>query len=188
MAIRKQHRSSNGQYSSLSKKAEVALGVALILAVLLYHLKEANAESGANIEATEAKYMELLIKVDALESNTVEISRNLTAEEEARVKAIAQAEELKRKNVEAMNSLTAAEREIISRESGFRVTADNPNSTAFGLFQMLIGNRKLYANKYGFHPDTTVPYQQVLMGRGYISDRYGTAEKALDFHKNAGWY
>ena len=77
---------------------------------------------------------------------------------------------------------------IIQRESGFKPTADNPKSTAFGLGQLIKQNRNSYAKKLGFHPDTIDPNQQLAMMLMYIKDRYGTAAKARRFKEANGWY
>lgn len=74
---------------------------------------------------------------------------------------------------------TALER-LINNESSWRATADNPTSTAYGLFQFL----STTARNYGVsHPDLDgrVPTvdEQVRAGLKYISDRYGTPSRAL---------
>ena len=79
--------------------------------------------------------------------------------------------------------------ELINRESSFDPTADNPRSTAFGLFQFLSGTAKLYGQH---HPDLDkqVPTveEQVTAGFRYIVDRYGTPSAALAFHDRLNWY
>ena len=83
---------------------------------------------------------------------------------------------------------SAAEQWIIGKESSNNVYADNPTSTAFGLGQLLIGNRQRYGRELGFDPNTTDYGQQLAMMRAYISDRYGSAQAAMDFWKAHGWY
>ena len=61
------------------------------------------------------------------------------------------------------------------KESRWDPRADNPKSTAYGIPQLL----KLKAND---------PYKQIDLGLKYIKHRYGTACKALDFHKRTGHY
>ena len=61
------------------------------------------------------------------------------------------------------------------KESRWDPRADNPKSTAYGIPQLL----KLKAND---------PYKQIDLGLKYIKHRYGTACKALDFHKKTGHY
>ena len=83
-----------------------------------------------------------------------------------------------------LSGMSASEREIIRRESGGDPTADNPTSTAFGLGQLLIANRR----KYMSNPNSTDCGEQIQAFRGYVRDRYGNADRALSFHKRNGWY
>jgi hypothetical protein len=66
--------------------------------------------------------------------------------------------------------------ELIWRESRFDPKADNPNSSAFGLFQQL----KL-------DPNTSIA-DQIRLGFKYIEHRYGTPCAALTHHNQKGWY
>jgi hypothetical protein len=84
--------------------------------------------------------------------------------------------------------LSSAEQWIIGKESSGQTTADNPTSTAFGLGQLLLGNRQKYGRQLGFDPNTTDYGQQLAMMRAYIKDRYGTAEQAMSFWQSHGWY
>jgi hypothetical protein len=61
------------------------------------------------------------------------------------------------------------------KESRWDPRADNPKSTAYGIPQLL----KLKVND---------PYKQIDLGLKYIKHRYGSACKALDFHKKTGHY
>jgi hypothetical protein len=88
-----------------------------------------------------------------------------------------------------VHGLSEAEAYIIQHESGGRPTADNPTSSAFGIWQGLASTRAYYAHKLGFdNPDTTDVNQQLQMFRAYISDRYGSAENAEDFWRTHHWY
>jgi septal ring factor EnvC (AmiA/AmiB activator) len=84
-----------------------------------------------------------------------------------------------------LSGTSAAERWIILRESGGDPTADNPTSTAFGLGQLLLGNRILYL---GRDYATTDCGRQLAAFRAYVRDRYGTAERAKAFWQANGWY
>ena len=84
-----------------------------------------------------------------------------------------------------LSGTTAAERWIILRESSGDPTADNPTSTAFGLGQLLLGNRILYL---GHHYATTDCGRQLWAFRAYVRDRYGTATRAKAFWQTNGWY
>lgn len=62
------------------------------------------------------------------------------------------------------------------KESAWNHLADNPNSSAFGIPQIL-----------GL--TTTNPYTQIHKGLIYLEHRYSnSACKALAFHKRNGWY
>jgi septal ring factor EnvC (AmiA/AmiB activator) len=84
-----------------------------------------------------------------------------------------------------LSGTSAAERWIILRESSGDPTADNPTSTAFGLGQLLLGNRILYL---GRQYATTDCGRQLWAFRAYVRDRYGTAERAKAFWQANGWY
>ncbi len=87
------------------------------------------------------------------------------------------------------SSLSPAMQWLIQKESGGRTTAKNPRSSAFGLGQLLKGNRQRYAAKLGIqNPDTTDYNEQLRMMQQYITDRYGSPEKAQEFHRRKGWY
>jgi colicin import membrane protein len=84
-----------------------------------------------------------------------------------------------------LSGTSAAEYWIIMRESSGDPTADNPTSTAFGLGQLLLGNRILYL---GQDYATTDCGRQLWAFRAYVRDRYGTAERAKAFWQANGWY
>jgi septal ring factor EnvC (AmiA/AmiB activator) len=84
-----------------------------------------------------------------------------------------------------LSGTSAAERWIILRESSGDPTADNPTSTAFGLGQLLLGNRILYL---GRNYATIDCGRQLWAFRAYVRDRYGTAERAKAFWQANGWY
>lgn len=72
---------------------------------------------------------------------------------------------------------------VVMRESGWRNTAQNPTSTAYGIFQFLnstwasVGARK-----------TSDPAAQIAAGLRYISSRYGSPLGALAHERQFGWY
>jgi hypothetical protein len=81
-----------------------------------------------------------------------------------------------------------AERDwIIQHESGGDVNSRNP-SGAFGLGQLMPGNRQKYAAEFGFDPDTTDPGQQTQMMDAYVRDRYGNYDNAIAFWRAHNWY
>ena len=84
-----------------------------------------------------------------------------------------------------LSGTSAAEHWIIMHESSGSPTADNPTSTAFGLGQLLLGNRILYL---GEDYATTDCGRQLWAFRAYVHDRYGTAARAKAFWQANGWY
>lgn len=74
-------------------------------------------------------------------------------------------------------------RELVMRESSWNPKADNPTSTAYGLFQFLDSTRE----NYGLGLDANAR-KQIIAGLQYIADRYGSPKKALRFHTRNNWY
>lgn len=72
---------------------------------------------------------------------------------------------------------------LIQKESSFNPTAQNPTSTAYGLFQFLNGT---WAGT-GFAKSSD-PAVQTAAGLRYIEQRYGTPTAALAFHRRNNWY
>jgi hypothetical protein len=69
-------------------------------------------------------------------------------------------------------------------ESGWRVTADNPHSSAYGIPQALPGSKMS-----SFGADwATNPVTQIRWGLDYIKDRYGSPCGAWSFKQGRGWY
>jgi len=72
---------------------------------------------------------------------------------------------------------------LLTRESGFNPNAQNPTSTAYGLFQFLDSTwSAVNATK------TSNPQMQTLAGLRYIASRYGTPIDAWNHEMMAGWY
>jgi SLT domain-containing protein len=72
---------------------------------------------------------------------------------------------------------------VINRESGFNNVAQNPTSTAYGMFQFLDSTWGAYgATK------TSDPAAQSEAGLRYISQRYGSPQGALAHEQQYGWY
>lgn len=68
---------------------------------------------------------------------------------------------------------------IVAHESGFNPNIKNPSATAFGLFQMIDSTWASYVPEVPH--GTTDPYWQAVGAFRYISDRYGTPERAWAF-------
>lgn len=69
------------------------------------------------------------------------------------------------------------------KESGWRNTAQNPKSTAYGIGQFLNSTWKGVGIA-----KTSDPRLQVLAMARYIQKRYGSPSRALAFHKRNNWY
>lgn len=72
---------------------------------------------------------------------------------------------------------------IIKAESGWRNTAQNPKSTAFGYGQFLDSTWKSVGCE-----KTDDPYTQIDCTYKYVNQRYGSAEKAWGFWLKNKWY
>lgn len=73
---------------------------------------------------------------------------------------------------------------IITHESSWSETADNPTSSAYGLCQALPGNKMASAGSdWKTNPET-----QMKWCNDYAIDRYGTWEKAYNFWKENSWW
>jgi septal ring factor EnvC (AmiA/AmiB activator) len=141
----------------------------------------------------DAKVARLAGQAGTLRARSAELRRLIRQEEEARRRAAAAA----RSSISApqvpraaggrcdLSGTSAAELWIIMKESGGYPTADNPTSTAFGLGQLLLGNRILYL---GADYDTIDCGKQLTAFRAYVRDRYRTAENAKAFWQANGWY
>jgi hypothetical protein len=67
--------------------------------------------------------------------------------------------------------------ELVNRESEWNMSANNPNSSAFGLFQVLKT------------PEDSTIEEQVKAGIKYLDSRYdSSACKALRHHDRKNWY
>lgn len=71
-----------------------------------------------------------------------------------------------------------------TRESNWRVNADNPSSSAYGIPQALPGSKM---NSAGADWATN-PATQIKWGLGYIRDRYGSPCGAWGHSQSNGWY
>lgn len=67
-------------------------------------------------------------------------------------------------------------------ESNWRIDADNPTSSAYGIPQALTATHDLPADYQ------TSAESQIRWGLGYIADRYGTPCNAWGFKQGNGWY
>ncbi|MGV9315050.1 aggregation-promoting factor C-terminal-like domain-containing protein [Streptomyces sp. NPDC003691] len=73
---------------------------------------------------------------------------------------------------------------IVTKESGWRYTATNPSSGAYGLVQSYPASKMASAG-----PDwRTNPATQIKWGLNYMNDRYGSPCGAWDFWQKNRWY
>ena len=73
---------------------------------------------------------------------------------------------------------------IITRESGWDVTATNPSSGAYGLGQALPASKMAgYGSDYLTNPAT-----QIKWALAYMNGRYGSPNAAQAFWQSHGWY
>lgn len=83
-----------------------------------------------------------------------------------------------------LSSLPASARSIIMAESGGDPTAKNPHSTAFGLGQLTIANRRALMS----NPGSKDCGEQLAAFSKYVRGRYGSYDRALSFRRGHGWY
>src|SRR5215218_826978 len=122
----------------------------------------------------------------ALRSRSAELRRLIRQEELARRRAAGGGGSIHGSGRRCdLSGTSPAEYWIIMKESSGFPTADNPTSTAFGLGQLLLGNRILYL---GQDYATTDCGRQLWAFRAYVHDRYGTAARAKAFWQANGWY
>jgi septal ring factor EnvC (AmiA/AmiB activator) len=133
----------------------------------------------------DARVARLAGAAAALRSRSAELRRLIRQEELARRRAAGGGPAHGSGRRCDLSGTSAAERWIIMRESSGDPTADNPASTAFGLGQLLLGNRILYL---GEDYATTDCGRQLWAFRAYVRDRYRTAERAKAFWQANGWY
>ncbi|WP_436776090.1 transglycosylase SLT domain-containing protein [Yinghuangia sp. YIM S09857] len=73
---------------------------------------------------------------------------------------------------------------IVQKESGWRVTATNPSSGAYGLVQALPGSKMASAGADW----RTNPATQIKWGLNYMNSRYGSPCDAWAFWQSHHWY
>jgi TP901 family phage tail tape measure protein len=72
---------------------------------------------------------------------------------------------------------------LVTHESSWNPNAQNPTSSAYGLFQFLNGTWGTVGGS-----KTSDPYQQLVLGLRYIAQRYGNPSAAWDFWQRNHWY
>jgi septal ring factor EnvC (AmiA/AmiB activator) len=168
------------------------LAATAAVATEVWALERARAVRERAKRTLDAKVARLASQAGALRARSAELRRLIRQEEEARRRAAAARSSISAPQVPRaaggrcnLSGTSSAELWIIMRESGGYPTADNPTSTAFGLGQLLLGNRILYL---GADYDTIDCGKQLAAFRAYVRDRYRTAESAKAFWQANGWY
>jgi septal ring factor EnvC (AmiA/AmiB activator) len=154
--------------------------------VQLAELERVRAVRQQAKEKLDARVARLAGAAAALRSRSAELRRLIRQEELARRQAAGGGGSIHGSGRRCdLSGTSAAERWIILRESSGYPTADNPVSTAFGLGQLLLGNRILYL---GQDYATIDCGRQLWAFRAYVRDRYGKAARAKAFWQANGWY
>jgi hypothetical protein len=134
----------------------------------------------------DARVARLAGAADALRRRSAELRRLIRQEELARRRAAGGGGSIRGSGRPCdLSGTSPAEHWIIMKESSGFPTADNPTSTAFGLGQLLLGNRILYL---GQDYATVDCGRQLWAFRAYVRDRYGSAARAKAFWQANGWY
>jgi septal ring factor EnvC (AmiA/AmiB activator) len=180
---------------AVEREREAATGAVRRELATVEHVQQVRHQAK---QALDAKVGKLARQAASLRARSQELRRLIRQEEAARAREAAarRASQPSQPPTPAppvpltgglcdLSSTSAAERWIIMHESGGDPTAQNPSSTAFGLGQLLLGNRILYL---GQDYATTDCSKQLSAFRAYVRDRYGTAEAAQAFWQANGWY
>jgi membrane-bound lytic murein transglycosylase MltF len=72
---------------------------------------------------------------------------------------------------------------LVTHESGWNPTAQNPTSTAYGLFQFLDATWAGVGGSKTSDPDLQIEY-----GLRYVKNRYGSPKGAWSFWQDHHWY
>ncbi|MFL6221477.1 MAG: hypothetical protein ACJ75K_01335, partial [Actinomycetes bacterium] len=174
-------------HNGMVKAEQARVAAEARVRVQLGELERVRAVRQRAKERLDGRVAKLAGAAAALRSRSAELRRLIRQEELARRRAAAAHQGPAGGSGRRcdLSGTSAAERWIIMHESSGDPTADNPTSTAFGLGQLLLGNRILYL---GSQYATTDCGRQLWAFRAYVRDRYGTAERAKAFWQANGWY
>jgi septal ring factor EnvC (AmiA/AmiB activator) len=173
-------------HDTMVKAEQARVAAEARVRVQLAELERVRAVRQQAKEQLDARVAKLAGAAAALRSRSAELRRLTRQEELARRQAAGGGGSIHGSGRRCdLSGTSAAERWIILRESSGYPTADNPVSTAFGLGQLLLGNRILYL---GQDYATVDCGRQLWAFRAYVRDRYGTAARAKAFWQANGWY
>ena len=168
----------------LRQKEYATAQVALTKAEAQINASQAQIEKKIQ-EATELRNLRADAK-DALDAKIADLQGEAAVLQNTKAQAAAnQAGQVRTGTKCDLSGTSDAEYWIIMKESGGDPTADNPNSTAFGLGQLLLDLRQ---RLLGADYDTVDCAKQLAAFRAYVKERYGTAEAAKAFWEAHGWY
>lgn len=174
-----------------SPVTEPAVAAGLVSKPLPAQQQEALAVQAAADRADDAADRRMRAELEAQQAQERRIAAEQKAAAAAREQVLATADSDPR----AVARLLLAERgmgedqfscldKLWEKESNWRVTADNPTSSAYGIPQALPGKKMATA---GADWETN-PVTQITWGIGYIGERYGTPCKAWNHSQAVNWY
>ena len=180
-------------------KTLVLIPVIAVLATYVASLPVTQSQISANAPQTEAvdtNKIKISIKIAERATEINEMIDERSKEKASRSK---NREKISDSNVEANKAFAKSYMEskyswdkdqysclvnLWNRESGWRHTADNPNSSAYGIPQALPGKKMASAGAdWRTNPET-----QIKWGLNYIDKRYKTPCGAWSAFKKKGWY
>ena len=147
------------------------------LASAAYADQEANLRMRAEVEARQAEERRIAAARAAAAAAREQVLANADNDPKAVARMLLLEQGMGEDQFSCLNQLW-------EKESNWRVTADNPTSSAYGIPQALPGNRMAAA---GADWETN-PVTQITWGLDYIGERYGTPCKAWNHSQATNWY
>ncbi len=159
----------------------------------------ASADAQTSADAADAAAVEALEEraaaADAAQALAAEQAAAAARAERRRQAAIEQASRDARRDPRGAAKVLVADKgwsseqfscldRLWTKESNWRVDADNPSSSAYGIPQALPGSKM---SSFGDDWETN-PVTQIKWGLNYIDDRYGTPCSAWAHSRSHNWY
>lgn len=158
-----------------------------------YHLASGSSEVQQLGEVGRKEVVYEVFYVDGVETERKLISETVTKEPVTRIVAIGAKQSVRPEQATCASwareagvseaDLSAA-LQLIYRESGCRVDAENASTGAYGIPQALPGTKMSSAGSDW----QTNPVTQIRWMIGYVTNRYGGWQGALNHSDNYGWY
>lgn len=157
-------------------------------AVITYVVRELNGVELARSEVSRSVNRQPIPEVVVVGTGDPVTIRNNEIAQGINIETIADAKKFTELYIAATYGWDAQQYSCIEnlweKESNWRVTADNPTSSAYGIPQALPGSRMAeIADDWRTNPVT-----QIKWGAQYIEKRYGTPCVAYNKALNVGWY